>query len=466
MTGFGKIYDLLSNDSDSKVNFYNVPDSAPYSAFTSHWEVSGFPTYTPREPIAYCSDDAGEREIAILNKISGVFSLDVHTVDFDAQTITLSSTTTFTASSAYLFHSINKVGSLYNIYYVYGTGTTLYFKKIVITPGVGFSDEAIDDVSVSDTYMNISNYAFSNKVFYLGVLGLNNVAPFRIYIYTFDIVSETVGGGVEYSSVDAQYGYYYNSQPIAFGVSNGAVTWASFVVRYTGGFTRTAHFYIIINGSETYIGDGTNVFPGDSGAGLMIFRQYNKTDWLLQLECLHINKFGAGVYRYFDAFLTSGGSLTTSSPSTYDIWPTANNFNSPQYCAIVRNGDDDLFYYVDVTTGEATTQVLPDGVSKIYDIYQKTDDGDNSMYMGVKLTDNSYATIGVDLNTLQLKHTFPETVNHGSYAYPNYRGCFNHGNFFIHWIGDDVTMYVTYIFGNAGSAIIFSNVCQMIIEHN
>ena len=476
MTGFGKIYNVSSNDINSYVDFFSVSDSATHvensytGLYSTYYPFSKFPGF----PLGCFSDDAGEREYAI---VSGGLVLSIYTIDFNAQTVTFSSSTSFTiTSSSHMMYAIKKVGTDYCIYYIVASGVagsaSVAFRKITVTPGGGYIDTLLQDYTTSDDGF-VSNYSILDNVFYLAVTGIAGGVTHHVYIYTMDISSESISGGLAYTGTGISSGAYVNPE-IAFAYSNGSMNWIMGFVRAVSSYVTQA--YAVINGTESLIYTDTTYHSAPTWGTVLSVSQYNRRDSIVDI--LYGNTFGTQSIGnpIVEVLVQNAYSYSYGVPHLPPIYPSAAAFDSrTQYPAIIHSYTDDLFYLVNTSTGQSTgTQVLPTGVSKIYDIYPKMDDNDSTIYMNVKLTNNSYQTIGVDPSTFTIVHTFPSTFTLDDYGVSLYsRGTTNHGNFFIQWIEYSTTNVrgntktnITYIFGNPGSAIIVYNNVVSILEMN
>jgi hypothetical protein len=463
MTGFGKIYSLLSNDSDSKSNFHGVSDSVPYAKETLYNFPSFSPLGTGKAPIIFLGDDSGDREFAVINLVAGIYSLTIYDVDNISQTITQTSNTVFTGDVSWTIYAVKKDNSNYNIYYfetLFSPPYQIQLRKIILTPGIGATDVLIQTFYYSSVAFP-ANYIVVDKTFYLGVQCNTIAGGYDIYIYSMNIDSDGISGGLEYS-VPPTKGissiYNYNSPGIAFSFSNGVMSW---IIAETEKIsTYLWNFYIVINGLETLVFIDTST----PNIGCVLWTiQYNRRDNIVYV--LFGELFSGQIGNIVCELTIKDASSYTIMSTYYDIYPSAANFNSlTQFPAIVK-GYNDLFYFVNVSTGQAGSQFLPSGITKIYDIYPKIDDNDGTIFMNVKLNNGSYKTVGVDPIGYSITHTFPATFSLAGYEL-NYRGVFNHGNFFVQWLENNMFIIVTYLFGNSGSAIVIYNNIQSIIEMN
>ena len=467
MTGFGKIYELSGSDVNSYADLFSVSDSVDY---VSNNYTSSYMSYYFRGeavPLVYLSDDAGEREYVVAYGNA----LNVYTVDCGAHTITLSSSTSYTKNygTPFMMYALKKVGSDYCIYYFVksgGVGTaSVDFRKITVTPGGGYVDSLIQSCTTAD-YGYVDNYCMLDRVLHLSLTAYSGVTKY-IYIYTMDIDSESVSGGIIYTGEYSQWwGLTY--PVVAFAYSNGSMGWmTSYVLQPSNYLTQC---YIVINGTATLVYTDTSYNGGKTFGSVISTSQYNRRDSVTYVLFGEVT-FGGMSSSLFEVAIKNAYSYTTI---TGGVMPSAAAFNSNAYYpAISHSYVDDNFYFVDTTTGQTTgVQFLPTGVLKVYDIYPKVDDNDGTIYANVKLNDNSYHTIGVDPTGSTIVHTFPATFTLDDYGVSTYytRGTMNHGNFFTQWVKHETTsgsppympiytlvkLVITYLFGNSGSALLAS----------
>jgi len=468
----GKIYNLRMPDpNNSRVAHTSLVTGSMNFLSSTFMNAGGYESPGITEPLVWISDEPGTREAAVLISSTILDVITVYTGVTGTPSITRSSRTDFTLTDTQgvQWLGIKKVGNNYNIYYgeILTSDSVYRFKKMVITPGVGSVDTLIDEIPLSPEN-GAWDVAQVKKVENIGHVSLvktypNKIYPYRfdIYIYSIDMDTEVISGGLTWSSGGTpthwkSYMKDFSSQSlvsvVALTASMGVLHWATHYVddaSNTVGGTPLI-FHVVADGVDTITLDTvSNDWIGSwSVDGFSKVCQYNTKDFLLVCEASRNPSNG----------LTHRDLIDTNGTVTTEFDPTTTIYN-PTSSRLLPFISDFAF------PGQPTTQFSIAGVTSIYNIFPNLDAFDGSIYLSVR-KDAKDKIIGVNPYTMDITKTIEVTLPSAStLTSSTVKNSFNHGNFFVRWgIGgfSALQVYISYLF-NLKSGL---NQVQMIIEQN
>ena len=461
---FGKVFGMQQSDLNSIVSLSACPSSidAIQQTIGSLIPRSASWDYGSLYPVTYFDDDYGERQFAVLT--SGP-NLKVYLVDTVALTITLDSTTAFTPTDTVDYYfGMKRSGAGGNFYIYYGhvdaqePATYYRFRMITVTPGGGYSDSVLQEITfdTSGSKWSLQDQRIVGRTGYAGFVrrfpATGACTSYDIYIYSLDMETNTVAGGLVYSVVAG--GWYVNSMAynskLVFSEYNGVLNWYSlYIFRQLVTPPYSAYCHAVINGVDTLV--HTYYFSSSSEYAVCSPAfQYNRRDYVFFCTW-HVP--GSGTY---SARYVSDGTWVVASAA----WGAPNEMHSSLNKFPCINYDFSgslLYYWVDKDTGVVGSQLVVPGITSIVSIMPTLDTVDDSLYMIAKMPDSSYQVVGVDPDTLALRRSIAVPVNL-NYS-PGLQ--FNHGNFIAYMpFNILVVNYLVNFVVPAG----FKNVMNMIPE--
>ena len=457
---FNSILNLASIDTTSVVSLSTCPPTPVYLTQMVPLYEPEQPSYTT-PPTASFLDDFGNREFVVMSSYVDDYYFYVYKVNTGGTpSITLASSVSYASvASGNLFYwiGIKKISdTLYYVYYAtsdkgsFAPATYLQFRKLIVVPGVSVTDSLIENITLDTSGGKVWTIE-NNSIRTVGRTGNVPLTVHRYgaYIYSLDMETEGVTGGLVFSPSGGEY-----SGAGVFGFNlfetMGTLEWC---LSYSGAGTNpsTISYHVVVSGTDYLIADNMAYDSpiNHSSNGAVTVCQYNSRDSMVYTGWG--NLYLPASNRFVRVVNGVPGSAESFPIGAY---PTPITFHS-SYLFPAICGDISGFYTINPTTGELGTAVSVSGVTTIYDIFP-TLDVDGTMYMFVQMADSSYAIIGVDsgfIITRQIPVTLPSTSSQAK--------DFNHGNFFIQWDGTNI--YVTYIINLPNT---FQNVVNCILELN
>ena len=505
---FGTLYNLEAIDSSSLVSLSSCPESVSYltQSFATitpqgHQYINNYETQPT--PVISLSDNAGEREFSVLESLGSTsYRLLTYTITTSfPQSITLLNSDDFditTSASEILnfFFGIKKINdTLYCVYYSTancnghtnpGTDSHVRIRKISVTPGVGYSDDVVEEITLShtDTYRwQLETSIVINKKGYIGLIRECRIAPNRGFYYSgycLDMETDSVtleftynklnyysDGNLYLHSITPLDSWTFNhGKSMIFYSSSGTLKWVAYyqddIAKNNGGAYYIDGYgaHIMANGEDTllekidYLGITTFHCEGVS------INQYTSKDGVGSVRFTWPLDSSKNVIGRLHSDDTVSAYIPDSSAPL--IWSMPSPIRSESiYPGIAKTsgGASSTLTTIDTNTGESTGTLSISGVTTIYTLFPTLDTGDNSLYVGVKMDDDSCKVLGINPSSAVVNTTIADIDFSGvsSYYFSN------HGNFFVDWDFDGYTSSgtITYLLnfptGNFTQAIMELN---------
>jgi hypothetical protein len=475
---FGKIYNLEAIDSSSLVSLTSCPESVSYltqyiASVTPQGHQYLDNLETQITPLVSLIDNDGEREFSVLTTYAGNYTLNIYTITVSfPQAITLLSSTTFplaTSASEILnfFFGIKKINdSLYCVYY----STTdcngqinitvdkhVRFRKVSIIPATSYTDDILEEITLS--YVNVYRWQLEttiviNKKGYVGLIreGKNVNPAFQYSGYCLDMDTDTVSStftyDINYYTDDGGYDHsprlldswtLNHGKSLMFYSSLGVLKWIGYYQdNISKGFISGYGAHFIVNGTDTLLEQinypGITSFHCDGFFGVIgghIGDQYTSKDgvgFIAFTWTLDTTKNVAGRANS-DSTVSIFIPASTAPTSMYSPTPVRSESIFPGIAKTTFGGVSTTFTTINPTDGISTGTLSILDVSEIYTLFPTLDTGDNSLYTGVKMTDDSYKVLGINPSSGAVNNIVADIDFHG--AYNHFFN--NHGNFFVDW---------------------------------
>ena len=493
----GVAFSLIGMDSNSKEYLSNYNRNG-YFKYNEYWWYGQL-----YFPLMFISDNEGCREFATIyiNEYLNIYTVplnpDIHS------SFTLSSSTAI--PFLYTKFGIKRVSdSLYYIYDGYSdiisSPHQVVFRKISVTPGVGYSIDILGTFSIADDSLlseqwKVEDIQVIERRGYITIMKTwDTIVPpyypghIEIFIYSVDMDTDIASGGSVYTTPSDKSCILMESEwqnwgkSLVLQSSLGELEWLLYYVESPrksswGGFYYYGNAtHVVINGIDHTTWqtdrdynircagwDGENL--DDYEGGLHQYTnhriQYNYKDYFCMMyfyiigfpELVHVAK------------ISDGSVTTTFAPNPDDIigWCYSPFISHSAFPAISNYLTG--FKVVDPATGLLLGDLTIPGVTQVYGVFPNLDTTDDSMYVSAKMDNGLIKLLAINPTTFQINREYCIKIRLNS-IYSWLYSFSNLGNFFIWWQWWGAGYGVTGIDLNVAYLIKLKSNLAMILEMN
>lgn len=360
----------------------------------------------------YWEDSSGFKGFALLHDDH---TFNVYKVN-GSTSISLVSSTAISLPFSSVAGSLNQVlgikrvsAALYYIYYANFTGPSTVFGRVDVVPGGASTDIVFATYTYPTFYTSSNSQKRIGETCYVAVCGLvtTTVNYVQGYIYSFDMNTEALSGGLVYQSPGTIYAVVARpttntSLDIKMGENNGSLVWAMVYMYATVPASFPYYWRVVLSdGSENDFATGISSFFDSWRCSLTLY-QWNKQDSLL-------SAFLNRPFHVQYANIVSGVLKSPSYPApTLAVYPF---YSASIDLCIGRDSSSGTFYFMTPATGAIGSAVTIPGVSTIYTIFPILDIYSLDLYMIVKMTsDGSIKFVSVNSTTFDIDVVYDNVI--------------------------------------------------------